>query len=167
MKSGVLAVVLVLIAIALGGCATPQRQSQPEPEPLRFDYDLHKPYLGPGPNKVYGQGFLRTNVGGVVTCAGNQVLLLPATPYYSQVKDAYVLGKLRPFLPYGYSQKSQCDAEGNFVFSEVPDGIWLFLTEVRWTFRGKPQGGVVAAEAGIQGGGTFQVIVSDKAQVGY
>jgi hypothetical protein len=92
----------------------------------KFDYDLHKSYVQKGNNTIKGQAFLRQQGGGVVTCAGSEVLLVPDTPYFREMITILKSGK-RPageMDPVGKSiiRRSRGDAQGNFIFNEVPDG---------------------------------------------
>jgi hypothetical protein len=167
MKSGVLAIVLILVTIVLGGCVTQQRQ--PVQMQTEFDYDMHKSYIGSGPNTIMGQGFLRQKGGGVVTCAGSQVLLMPATPYFREAIGHIRNGK-KPqakAIDPAYARQAQCDAQGNFVFSEIPNGTWFVVTEVKWSVGYSRQGGSLLQEVTVSGGKTTQVLLSEKDFVGW
>ena len=51
----------------------------------KFDEEEIRRYSEPGTSGVKGQAFLRQQGGGIVTCAGSEVFLVPATPYYRQL----------------------------------------------------------------------------------
>ncbi len=131
----------------LTGCATekPEMHSQ-------FDAEQVKPYLGTGPNTLTGQAFLRQDGGGIVTCAGRGVLLLPDTPYFREVIDLFAHGKIaaEPNMT-AFSKQGQCDAQGNFKFDKVPNGMWLVLAEVTWEVGSKGQGGLLLRPVTLPG----------------
>jgi hypothetical protein len=74
------AVIVLLIGATLTGCVTPQqapmrRISQP------FDAEQARGLVAVGTSTLRGSAFLRQQGGGVVTCAGSDVTLVPATEY--------------------------------------------------------------------------------------
>ena len=158
-------------ALALMACAV--RQPEPVQMQMRFDYDLHKPYTQLGTNTIKGQGFLRQKGGGLVTCAGNYVLLLPATPFFREALSHLRAGRNPLFadrIDPAYRtmiKQSQCDAQGNFTFSGLPNGGWLVVTEVKWTVGYSPQGGALMQEVNIANGETKQVLLTDKDFIGW
>lgn len=165
----VVAVVLGL-PLAYAGCASRQehvRQSAPPFAKIqtKFDYSEHEAYAKPGENGISGQTFLRQEGG--VTCAGSRVLLLPATDYFREMIGHIIAGsepkppeKTYPSLK-SMIRRTQCDAQGNFSFSEIPDGAWFVLTQV--TAR---HGGVLITEMTLSNGGTIQILLTDKHLVG-
>ena len=167
----VVAVVLGL-PLAYAGCSSRQehvRQSAPPFVKIqtKFDYSEHEAYAKPGENGISGQAFLRQEGDSVVTCAGSRVLLLPATDYFREMIGHIVAGsepkppeKTYPGLK-GMIRRTQCDARGNFSFSEIPDGAWFVLTQV--TAR---RGGVLITEMTLSNGGTIQILLTDKHLVG-
>jgi hypothetical protein len=54
-------------------------------------------------------------------------------------------------------RRTQCDAEGNFSFSEIPDGTWFILTQVN-----ARDGGVLIAELTLSNRRTIPVLLTDK-----
>jgi hypothetical protein len=58
-------------------------------------------------------------------------------------------------------RKTQCDAQGNFSFSNIPDGAWFVLTETN-----ARHGGVFIREVTLSNRGTIQVALTDKDLVG-
>lgn len=167
-------VVAVVLGLPLGyaGCSSRQehvRQSAPPFVKIqtKFDYSEHEAYAKPGENGISGQAFLRHEGDSVVTCAGSRVLLLPATDYFREMIGHIVAGsepkppeKTYPSLK-GMIRRTQCDAQGNFSFSEIPDGAWFVLTQV--TAR---HGGVLITEMTLSNGGTTQIVLTDKHLVG-
>ena len=134
----------------------------------KFDYSEHEPYAKPGENGMTGQGFLRQPGVGTVTCAGSRVLLLPATSYFREMFWHMIIAGSEPEppeTPYpslkSMIRRTQCDAQGNFSFSEIPDGTWFILTEVN--ARG---GGVLITEVTLSNGRIIQVLLTDRHIVG-
>jgi len=64
-------------ALALTGCVTVQQVQISTP----YDADAITPFVAPGSNQLTGSALIRQMGGGVVTCAGYPVHLIPATPY--------------------------------------------------------------------------------------
>ena len=58
-------------------------------------------------------------------------------------------------------RRTECDAQGNFLFAEIPNGTWFILTEVN-----ARHGGVLIAELILPYGGTMPVLLSNKHVVG-
>ncbi|MWD27716.1 hypothetical protein E0K89_009540 [Aquicoccus sp. SCR17] len=131
-----------------------------------------------GRARIEGQAFLRQRGGGVVTCAGSGVLLIPAGGYATElftrvwgnpeggVAGTFVMGPKT--LPPGfleYTRQSRCDAEGDFVFERVPDGTYFVASQVTWTVPGSylPEGGVVGRRIAVRGGRSQRVLISGGA----
>ena len=113
-----------------------------------------------GSSTITGQAFLNQQGGGVVTCAGKEVSLIPVTNYSSERMEA-IYGSTEqgykshswlttdvsftPSTPAEFftsQKKATCDAQGNFKFKEVPSGKEYFvLTKVRWIIDSSEQGG--------------------------
>lgn len=107
-----------------------------------------------GTNSVKGNAFMRQQGGGVVTCAGSTVTLIPATPYaVERLTQLYGAGdsgfnSIRNFRfvpdPYEYqamTRRTTCDSQGNFQFERVPDGDYFVVTSVTWVVGYAQQGG--------------------------
>ncbi len=98
------------------------------------------PYKGPkfnkedyisGSNTVTGQAFLTQKGGGVVTCAGQPVLMYPDNEYFADIYDE--LGSVHLSNEEAALIKAgQCDAQGNFEFHKVPAGKWIIRVNVSW-----------------------------------
>jgi hypothetical protein len=133
----------------------------------KFDYSEHEPYAKPGDNGINGQAFLAQQDGSVVTCAGSRVLLLPATSYFREMfwhmivagRDAESPERTYPGLKT-MIRRTECDAQGNFSFSEIPSGTWFMLTEVN-----ARHGGLLVAEMTLPGA-TTRVSLNNKHLVG-
>jgi hypothetical protein len=165
--------VVLALPLAYAGCSArqePVRQFAPSFVQMqtKFDYSEHEPYAKSGENRISGQAFLTRQGDSVVTCAGNRVLLLPATSYFREMFWHMIVAGSEPKppeTPYpslkGMIRRTECDALGNFSFSEIPDGTWFVLTQVN-----AKHGGVLITEMTLPNGGTPQVLLTDKHIVG-
>jgi hypothetical protein len=156
----------LLCAAALLGCVAPPRSNGPAKMQATFSPDEHQAYAASGSGAITGQGFLRQQGGGVVTCAGSPVFLVPATPYFREMLQFVRAGKV-PERPAGglsrFAKQSQCDAQGNFAFNSLPSGVWLVMTQVSWV-AGRysyEQGGGLMREVTLQPGQAQQVLLTD------
>jgi hypothetical protein len=173
---GVVAVVLGF-ALVSAGCSFVRQfvrqEAAKKPAPrfvkmhAKLDYSEHKPYAQPGENGISGQAFLKQQGEAVVTCAGNRVLLLPATSYFREMIGHMVAGsepeppeKTYPSLK-NMIRRTQCDARGNFSFSEVPDGAWFVLTQVNARY-----GGVLITEMTLSNHLMREIVLTNKHLVG-
>jgi len=128
------------LPLAYAGCSArePLRGSAPPVVKMqtKFDYSEHEPYAKPGEYSIRGQAFLTQQGDSVVTCAGSRVLLLPATSYFREMFWYMVVAGSEPEPPEGaypslksMIRRTECDAPGNFSFSEIPGGTWFVLTQ--------------------------------------
>ena len=97
---------------------------------------------------VEGQGFLRTTIGEVRTCAGSKVHLFPVTEYsvermrniYGNVIAGRSLNNQSVDAPdpryVRDALETVCDAEGDFQFTNVPRGNYFIATGVWWQIPG-------------------------------
>lgn len=166
---------MCMIAVSLSACAI----GHPPPIPMqtKFRSEDHQAYLQPGTNTIQGQGFLRQQGGNVVTCAGEAVFVVPATPFFREIVAHFRAGN-DPQLNQGPDpdaaqaiaqvlKQSQCDAQGNFVFHDLPTGNWLIATQVQWKIGyGIPQGGSLVREVVLGSTLVTQVLLSDKDFIG-
>jgi hypothetical protein len=162
---------LLGLAVTYAGCSARQRVRDSAPPfvkmQTKFDYSNHESYAKPGGNSVTGQGTLRHQGDGLVTCARSRVLLLPATSYYREMIGHIIAGS-EPEPPQttypslkGMIRKTQCDARGYFAFSEIPDGPWIVLTQVN-----ARHGGVLITEVTLSNHRTIPVLLTDRHLVG-
>ena len=165
-------VVLLGLALVYAGCSArkPARESAPPFVKMhtKFDYLEHEPYAKPGENGISGQAFLRQQEDSVVTCAGSRVLLVPATSYFREMFWHMIITGSEPEppeTPYpslkSMIRRTQCDAQGNFSFSEIPDGTWFILTQVN-----ARDGGVLITEVTLSNARIIQVLLTDRHIVG-
>ena len=133
-----------------------------------FVSEDHLTYQGTGDSVVSGQAFLRQNGGGVVTCAGSQVMLLPATPYFREVIALSRRDRPMPSLPgdaLAFTKSTTCDAQGNFRFSNVPNNRWIVVTLVSWNVAHVEQGGLLSSEVETSGAQPMEILLTDRHRV--
>lgn len=159
-------IVSALVVIGLSGCVS-MHNPGPTPVSMRtaFSAQEHAAWNGSGDSSIEGQAFLRQRGGGVVTCAGQRVLLFPDTPYFQEVVSI-ASGGGKPATPPGpdavaVTRNTMCDAEGRFRFSALPAGSWIVGTEVTWQVGYEPQGGAVVRTVTVASGQTVNVLLSD------
>lgn len=99
-----------------------------------FDESLSTRYGGTGPSTLRGQAFLRTVGGDVKTCAGRDVLLVPASAYFDELirKVGSGVNVEADRRALALIRKSICDAQGNFQFAQLPVGQWYVIAKVTW-----------------------------------
>lgn len=172
---------LSVITTTLAGCAIPSQQPTYIQIKSKFDIEDTKERITDGDGAFPGTAFLRQQGGGVVTCAGNDVGLIPATDYAAErLKALYgrapSLGETRfmdikavPNLQFSPDEPQypiliktvSCDAQGNFEFTNVKDGYYFISTSVLWAI-GSRQGGYLVTKVKIRDGKSPRVIISPK-----
>ena len=165
--------VVLALPLAYAGCSAskePERKFGPSFVQMqtRFDYSEHEPYAKSGKNELSGQAFITRQGDGIVTCAGNRVLLMPATSYFREMFWHMIVARSEPNppeTPYpslkNMIRRTECDAQGHFSFSEVPDGTWFVLTQV----NAKP-GGLLITETTLPNSDMPQVLLTNQHIVG-
>ncbi len=101
---------------------------------VAFDAAQAERFAGVGPANLHGQAFLKTVGGDVKTCAGEDVALMPATPYFDEMIENVNNGIDIHLDQRAVSllRRTICDAQGNFSFSGLPTQKWYVLTKVTW-----------------------------------
>jgi hypothetical protein len=115
---------------------------------------------------------MRQNGGGVVTCAGSPALLMPDLPYFN---EAVAHASNNQNVDIGSDQqharsmirKATCDAQGNFVFTNLPVGVWIVTSRVHWVIADESQGGTLL-QRGVQSKAAQEtkVLLTDSDLVG-
>lgn len=162
----------IAIALLQAGCV-----SQPQVKTVKLKHSFNEEEarlaLLKGDSVIKGSALLRQAGGGVVTCAGLAVQLVPATEYTTErIRALYgsSLGGFRAlnaqpvvFEPESVAQKlfvrdTTCDAQGYFKFGDVSPGRYFLVNTIQWTI---PRG----AYSSIQEGGSMakQVTVEPSA----
>jgi hypothetical protein len=162
----------VCIILAITGCALPQVPTIPIS--AIFDVAAAKAQLVDGTNTIRGSGFMRQKGGGVVTCAGQPVYLVPATSYatervrllYGSTEKGVNSGsrnyRFNPDPPEyrSLTKTSRCDSQGSFVFERVADGDFYINTLVFWQVGSSAQGGQLMQRVTVTGGQSVSLVVA-------
>jgi len=162
----------LLLAFVLTGCAAPP----PTPTfvvSTPFNQKEAADLLRPGPNTIKGNAFMRQQGGGVVTCAGSEVHLVPATAYARQRMVAIYgttesgtnsrpVNLAPPPSDYAaHTRPTRCDSAGNFVFDKVADGEFFVTTVVAWRVAGRQQGGNMMARTVVRDGQVASLVMAN------
>lgn len=162
---------LALVALCLFAAGCAPKVIKPQAPFVEAEYAA---YRGSGTGTIEGQGFLRQNGGGVVTCAGSKVWAVPATAYTREMTGIYeagwnpIVGGLAVIdnpnqgrlFREGIERETQCDAQGNFVFRNLPAGQWIVSTAVTWRVGYDAQGGYVRQETALADGQTVRLLLT-------
>lgn len=155
---------------ALSGCAT---TIVPTVNLVaKYDEQQAITLLKDGTNTIKGNAFMRQRGGGVVTCAGSPVFLVPATDYATE-RVTVLYGNatggvsirnalFNPDYP-SYAKNAKrtiCDSSGNFQFDKVADGSFFAGTHVTWT-AGTVQGGGMMSRAVVKDGQTISLVMAN------
>lgn len=130
-----------------------------------------------GDNTLSGSAFLRQNGGGVVSCAGNNVVLkrtlsFPRSVYAREVNGlSYYVRNASDVDPRHTAFESQlrqiensmkrssaCDVDGKFEFANLAPGTYDVCTRVYWVVAGEGQGGNVQGRVTIPTGESGQKV---------
>ena len=119
---------------------------------------------------------MRQAGGGVVTCAGRQIVMIPATAYANErtlavygntqrgsISIASQRVEFTPDIPeyQALRQSRICDAQGYFKFEEIPDGEYFLVTAITWLAgTNNYQGGGLMQRVEVKGGKTADVVLS-------
>jgi hypothetical protein len=161
----------ILIAMSLAACV-----GEPVTLTSSFDPEAVRWAKETGTNEITGQAFLRQQGGGVVTCAGERVTLIPSSPYSTErIRAAYgngpsgvarfMFGTRLPEPDPGFTgthRTATCDAQGSFSFSGLPDGDYYLVTRVMWTVGNRiiPEGAGLMHEASLRDGQRANIIMT-------
>ncbi len=161
---------VIAVVFAIAACA-PQQQTIHLSN--KFDPAEAKFILTDGTATITGQAFLRQSGGGVVTCAGSTVYLFPRTKYADErIRHLYgsTLGGVNyavniTFVPESsayikLTRTAQCDAEGDFEFSNVPAGKFYVQTDVVWVVARAQQGGPILKPVDVARGQKVTVLLT-------
>lgn len=128
-----------------------------------------------GNNKISGSALIRQQGGGVVTCAGNEVRLIPVTPYttermrllygsdergYRSIWQGSPVFQPDPPDYYTAQRVTTGDPQGMFEFESVPDGAYYLMTTVTWSAGSYPQGGALMQKVLVSGGEEKKIVLS-------
>lgn len=166
--------ILLVVAGIVTGCAVPMKPLPPKIH-IAAPYDSVQAslLLRDGANTLKGNAFMRQRGGGVVTCAGKAVILVPATAYARERIEFLYRGKesgatvfrevwFEPDPPeyVQNTKQTKCDSQGNFLFERVADGEFFVTTSVNWQVGYSNEGGSLVAKVVLKNGQTSSVILS-------
>ncbi len=133
------------LAIFLVGCAT-----KPVIITLynKFDANSARALLEKGDNTIIGSAVLRQRDGGVQTCAGYEVWLIPRTEYAAERMQHLYGDTTQGFRNLANAQRYEfvndspdyqllrkttvCNAQGFFKFRNVAGGSFFVIAAIRW-----------------------------------
>jgi hypothetical protein len=159
----------LLVTAAVAGCAPTVMQVAVAAN----EVELATRILEPGTGTIKGSALIRQRGGGVVTCAGNEVYLIPATEsgtrelrrifgsagYVRRGGDT-TMGGGTLVAPPQPNRKGVCNAQGFFTFDRVKPGDWYVMTSVVWSVGDSYQGGTLLGSAQIADGGEAEIVLS-------
>jgi hypothetical protein len=163
--------VAVIVGFALSACAIAPRMVR---IPVPFNAEQARDQVMPGPNSIIGSALVRQQGGGVVTCAGSFVALIPATEYAKHrmtavygsstlLRDSQATAVQFEPDPPEYTaavRATRCDAQGAFAFDRVADGEFYIGTRVAWTVGRSSQGGTLMQLVRVTGGQQVNVVIT-------
>lgn len=128
-----------------------------------------------GNNTIKGSAFVKLNNGGMVTCAGRELQLLPATAYAKE-RMMYLYGNTNRGFRHNYSRAVKFnstdenylrisritvgDAQGYFEFENLKDGEYFLLSAISWMAGRSTENCVIMQRVEVTGGETKKVVLS-------
>lgn len=136
-----------------------------------FDGAQAERMIAAGPNTIYGSALMRQRGGGVVTCAGSEIILVPATEYAKQ-RMASIFGssnfsrtavKFQPDVAEykDLVRKTKCNVQGQFTFEQVADGEFFISSTVVWAVGYNAQGGNMIERVTVKNGQRKEVTLAN------
>lgn len=140
-----------------------------------FDRYKAMKLLEDGSNTIKGSALIRQRGGGVVTCAGNSVFLIPETPYARERMTVLYGNTVRGYRDSSYRRISfkpdipeyhelwkttVCDVQGYFKFENVADGNFFVVTSIVWEVDYSNQGGHLMYYVSVSGGETKEIVLT-------
>ena len=155
-------VVIVVVACVAAGCNT---------VPIELRSPLTEaevaPYGETGQRFIAGEAFRRLAGGSIVTCAGEDVTLLPAVKVVEEAfaiwrsGDEIYTDNLEHVDISGSVRWTECDKDGNFVFRDLPPEKYYVMTRVRWSVKGTLWGGMLSERVDLSSGSAERLILDD------
>jgi hypothetical protein len=131
-----------------------------------FDAKLHESYAAEGTASVKGQAFLKTRGGNVKYGAGEEVLLIPKTPYFEAFVRSSLLGFKRTLDDQAGKvlRTKTSNGQGEFMFEKLPAGEYIVMTQVYWEVPSgeggmRTTGGIVLGTVTISDGEAAEVVL--------
>jgi hypothetical protein len=163
----------IIVILSLQACAPPAPRS-PISQFSEADIAWSKRQ---GTGVVSGQGFMRQQGGGVVTCAGDEVALTPVAAYSTERMAILYNSTNKGYNTIGFgarhitappqeyllsSKRSTCNAQGNFSFSALAPGEYYVTTRVAWVAANSPQGASIMERVRATDGREVEVILTPR-----
>lgn len=170
--SYMLRITLPFLLVLSSGCVTPSPPPKPATTPMPIEvrgFDAAEvAYIREvGTNRIEGNAFLRQRGGGIVTCAGETVRLVPLGGFakryfrlrYVEQKPATVDFFDAPSYNE-HVRETRCDSDGRFSFTRVAPGDYFVETTVSWYLSSLgTQGGDIGYALQVRGDSTTEHIV--------
>jgi hypothetical protein len=172
MKTMALAVTMTGMLLIICGCAVTV-PAQKVTLTSDFDEAGAKRLMADGDNTISGSALIRQQGGGVVTCAGNEVFLIPVTKFSTERMLAIYGSDQKGYRNSGAIEFNQTpaeyldhmrtvlgDAQGYFEFDKVANGEFYVSTNVSWVVGYNRQGGVLMQRVTVNDGETKKIVLS-------
>lgn len=150
------------LALAMAGCvAGPELTAIHNPSEVAWA-------AGSGTGSVSGEAFMRQQGGGVVTAAGEEVMLCPDSTYgrnLAAVVESRVLlaGGVDADNSYlATCRRTIAGVDGDFLFTNLPAGTYYIFTQVRWMVPGSyfPTGGYLVEPVSVTSGTETRTVLA-------
>lgn len=158
------------LAALLAGCAVPYQNPQAPARRMAFPEAEYLALPKTGNATVKGQAFLTTKGGDVKLAAGKRIILNPVTSYSLEWYERSYVPAVRMEEADAkldtYIRAQVADANGRFVFKNVPAGEYFITTTITWEvptgYQGtvKVEGGIVAKRIKVNAGEEVEAIVT-------
>lgn len=161
--------IVALAVLLLSGCASKVQLNS------KFDYAAVAPMLEPGSNSISGSALIRQVGGGIVTCAGYPVYLMPVSEYarewakriYKSDAGGFFMTKGRGIVFTNLDpsftkavRETKCNAQGFFSFPDVADGNFFVFTKINWYAGDVAQGGSIMKAVSLRGAQKAEVVLA-------
>lgn len=161
----------ITTALVLFGCASPPKRVALT---SKFDAADAQRLLAKGTNSLRGSALIRQSGGGVVTCAGGVVNLVPATDYAVERIRAIYGNDQHGYQPYfvrtnfenetfeyrSLTKTGRCDAQGFLKFDQLADGSFFAITQIMWKVGDSGQGGNLMHRVTVVGGEAVEIVLT-------
>ena len=165
---------LFVLCILFAGCATTKNIMLTS----HFDSNIAKSMLEQGDNTIKGSALIRQRGGGVVTCAGSEVVLIPATDYARERIRAIYGNEIKGYAAAGFGhkqvkfdpsepeyfqlmKKTIGDAQGYFSFPNIKDGNYFVVTCIAWKVNDYfYEGGNLMQYVAVSDGETKEIVLA-------
>lgn len=121
------------IVATLAGCASHTYVKTPA-----FFPEEHVDYIIDNGSSLRGESVYRDSEGENISCANQNIYLLPDTEFYQHLlaidNSGYFLrNKIDP-RARGLIRSARCDAQGRFVFERLPQAKWIAVSPLHWNY---------------------------------